>query len=526
MVLCSKLPSYILGPLFLILIIVFCLSAEAYIEGPWLWMIAKGEKIDDDQLAVASKGALTENLVAEYGINEGDTVGRLRWTRGRLRSTTDCLLWVFRCSANNVNELVNEIGLSTDRGINYYAAYAAINIVSPRDQRNVAMGVGSDDSVKVWLNGDVVHVKNVRRSTTGIQDHFRVDLKTGDNLLLVKVTDKFGHWGLFFDIYLDGADFTTELPTGTPGSSLALQMLEKYSDILEHPDIREAVPRILTELQKPEIQRLLTPFIIETVVQNPALLGTFGVDEETIGFIETHGAIRSMFRDPDFQILLQTPEALSEFEALVAKAPEPQPEDVDRNGVVNIQDLVLVAERFGQTGQNAADVNADGVVDVTDLVRVAGAIAPARAAPSRLSLSLETLTPTDIRRLLMQAQQLDVGDPAVQNGIAVLQRLLRATTPSETALLPNYPNPFNPETWIPYQLPAPAEVTVRIYAGDGHLIRTLALGHQLAGVYQSKSRAAYWDGKNEFGEPVASGIYFYSLTAGDFTATRKMVIRK
>ena len=96
----------------------------------------------------------------------------------------------------------------------------------------------------------------------------------------------------------------------------------------------------------------------------------------------------------------------------------------------------------------------------------------------------------------------------------------------ETALLPNYPNPFNPETWIPYQLAKPADVTLFIYSVDGKLVRALALGHQTAGVYQSKSRAAYWDGRNTLGEPVASGVYFYTLTAGDFTATRKMLIRK
>ena len=96
----------------------------------------------------------------------------------------------------------------------------------------------------------------------------------------------------------------------------------------------------------------------------------------------------------------------------------------------------------------------------------------------------------------------------------------------ENTLLANYPNPFNPETWIPYQLSEVADVSVSIYAVDGHLVRRLDLGHQVAGVYRSRSRAAYWDGRNEFGERIASGLYFYTLTAGDFTATRKMLIRK
>ncbi len=100
------------------------------------------------------------------------------------------------------------------------------------------------------------------------------------------------------------------------------------------------------------------------------------------------------------------------------------------------------------------------------------------------------------------------------------------TASRENALAANFPNPFNPETWIPYQLAKPTEVTITIYAVNGTLVRTLSLGHQASGIYQSRSRAAYWDGKNEFGESVASGLYFYTLTAGDFSATRKMLIRK
>ena len=97
--------------------------------------------------------------------------------------------------------------------------------------------------------------------------------------------------------------------------------------------------------------------------------------------------------------------------------------------------------------------------------------------------------------------------------------------PKETALLANYPNPFNPETWIPYQLSKRSDVTLTIYAVNGQVVRRLILGHQPAGMYQSRARAAYWDGRNAFDEPVASGIYFYTLTAGDFTATRKMLIQ-
>ena len=96
----------------------------------------------------------------------------------------------------------------------------------------------------------------------------------------------------------------------------------------------------------------------------------------------------------------------------------------------------------------------------------------------------------------------------------------------QNRLLQNYPNPFNPETWIPYQLPEAAEVTMKIYDANGLMVRELVFGHQPAGIYQSRSRAAYWDGRNKHGESVVSGIYFCTLTAGDFAATRKMLINK
>ena len=100
------------------------------------------------------------------------------------------------------------------------------------------------------------------------------------------------------------------------------------------------------------------------------------------------------------------------------------------------------------------------------------------------------------------------------------------STPENTTLLTNYPNPFNPETWIPYQLSESADVTLTIYNMRGVVVRKLALGHKKAGYYTNKSRAAYWDGKNSIGESVAAGVYFTTFKAGDYTATRKMLIRK
>ena len=213
-------------------------------------------------------------------------------------------------------------------------------------------------------------------------------------------------------------------------------------------------------------------------------------------------------------------------------------EDVNQDGMVNILDLVAVAGSIGSVSPNPrADVNGDGFVNVLDLITIytsphwtksvpsiegAKDSEPALNAPS----ISDNLDPTTVRAWIDLAQVEDDGSAIFNLGIANLEALLASRIPSETKLLLNYPNPFNPETWIPYQLSASADVSVSIYAVDGRLVRRLDLGHQTAGIYQSKSRAAYWDGRNSFGERIASGLYFYTLTAGDFTATRKMLIRK
>ncbi len=200
--------------------------------------------------------------------------------------------------------------------------------------------------------------------------------------------------------------------------------------------------------------------------------------------------------------------------------------DINRDGIVNIQDLVLTSLRFGWRGEYREDINGDGIVDIADLVLVANAIGTGAAAPQLNPQIMDMLSAADVKSWLNQAQQLNLTDAKSLQGILFLQQLLEALTPKKTALLANFPNPFNPETWIPYHLSKDADVSVHIYAVNGTLVRTLSLGHQAAGMYQNRSRAAYWDGKNEFGEKVASGLYFYTLTAGDFSATRKMLIRK
>ena len=382
------------------------------ITGPWLWMIAPTDhnqggalSIDVDSLAAVSRGAVTEAEVAANGANEGDRVGGFVWTPGQISPTE-----------GDINECLNRIGMTTG-DIDDHSAYALFSLTSDADRTGVRMLVGSDDAIKVWLNGEVVHKNAINRPASDFQDTFQVDLKKGDNHLLVKVSERTGTWRMFVGIDQDGG-----------------------SNDPQNPDITA---------------------------------------------------------------------------------------DVNDDGVVNVQDLVLVSSRLEEAGENAADVNRDGVVNIQDLVLVAGELGGTAAAPSAYhAASVELPSRVRVEQWLTAAYRVPHTDARLLRGIDWLERLLAALPPEETALLANYPNPFNPETWIPYQLSEPTVVTIRIYSVKGSLVRALVLGYQPAGMYHRKSRAAYWDGKNAQGEKVASGVYFYTLSAGDFTATRKMLIRK
>ncbi len=199
--------------------------------------------------------------------------------------------------------------------------------------------------------------------------------------------------------------------------------------------------------------------------------------------------------------------------------------DVNNDGVVNIIDLVLVAVRYGEkiVGNPFPnpDVNRDGIVDINDIILVTQDMPPVAGAPSLVATQRSILTSTDWQEVYAA-----LPDKVVDKGIAVLDLLFGNTLPTKTLLLENYPNPFNPETWIPYQLAKSVNVVITIRAINGQIVRKLDVGHQEAGRYVNRSRAAYWDGRNAFGEPVASGLYFCTLTAGKFVATRRMLIRK
>ena len=209
--------------------------------------------------------------------------------------------------------------------------------------------------------------------------------------------------------------------------------------------------------------------------------------------------------------------------------PQTLPWDINNDGIVDIQDLILVSNNFGEEAPKhlKVDVNKDSRVDIIDLLFVA-----AHFGESSNSSAPSTSTPllsehaALVNEWLMEAHLADDGSDIFRQGITTLEHLINTTVPTETVLLPNYPNPFNPETWIPYDLAKDANVHIHIYNVEGESVQELSLGFQKAGTYRTRARAAYWDGRNAMGERVASGIYFYTLQVGHFKSTRRMVIMK
>ena len=189
------------------------------------------------------------------------------------------------------------------------------------------------------------------------------------------------------------------------------------------------------------------------------------------------------------------------------------------SGLVNLETLTLAG---------CAVTDLTPLADLTATIDILGGSAPAANRNGISSLLdpavLKTLDREALQSLLHKFSVESDGSLKYQRAIALLERALASMHPDKTVLMANYPNPFNPETWIPYHLAKATDVQITIYNMHGIVVRNLELGHQSAGYYMSRSQATYWDGKNAFGEPVASGIYFYQLQADTVSPLRKMVI--
>ena len=200
--------------------------------------------------------------------------------------------------------------------------------------------------------------------------------------------------------------------------------------------------------------------------------------------------------------------------------------DVNGDGTVDNTDASLVSAGF-DTGNAKYDVNGDGKVSFLDLLLVFdNRDDDAAAAPAIVGMKLNAVQIDRIEEQIDLLIATNDRSPAAMRTLVYMQQLLATARPEKTQLFANYPNPFNPETWLPYELATDTHVKITIYNTQGVVIRTLQFGHQSAGYYTDRDRAAYWDGRNALGEQVASGLYFYQLETDEMSSMRKMVILK
>ena len=410
------------------------------------------------------------------------------------------------------------------------------------------MYVGGDEGLKVWLNGTLVYERyNDLGSGGDYTDFFPVTLQEGRNVLLVALP--------LADIYV-GFEPGTEYTVLNAGVSYALSptpihtgdtftldiLAENVFDMagwqfdiafdrnaLEAIDVSEGdflkIDGGTTFFQSGSIDNASGKITGLSAARFSGGVSGVGTLLQVRFKAKSAGETQLALRKFQFGSVTGDNIPAGPHEIRITVEERLATGDVNRDGVISILDLILVAQQLGRRvpAGSPVDINGDGVVSILDLIRVAQGIAGSPAAPAAGAKSVDAAM---IEAWIAHARLEDDGSVAFKQGIENLQNLLASLIPEETALLRNYPNPFNPETWIPYQLAESAEVTLTIYDMNGQLIRRLAVGHQAAGMYQSRSRAVYWDGRNQLGESVASGLYFYTLTAGEFSATRRMLILK
>ena len=513
------------------------------IEGPWLWAVLPDRKLNRwdllkrDLLSEASGGQVTEAEIAARGATEGRSIGNSVWTSHKLPPT---------------GRIEDMLGDPIPDGV----IYGSVLLYSPREQATTIY-VGSFRELKVWLNGTLIHEhERYARFGTDYTDFYPVTLQQGKNVLLVALSGDSGDMGFFgfeagteYTVSNYGVGYTFSKPTIHVGDTFTLDLsAENVSDLAGWQFDIAFDPAGLEAIEVNEGNFLKTgggaTFFQKGVINNrsgkitglsSARLSKDGASGTgpllSVTFTAKAGG-QTQLRLENFQLAAITgaPIAAGPHEVGITIEGQLAIGDVNRDGQVSILDLVLVARHFGETvpANSEVDINGDGLINILDLILVAQHMGGSTAAaPSILAVDgIEGLDPVMIQAWIERAQLEDDGSIAFQQGIAKLQSLLASLIPEETVLLANYPNPFNPETWIPYQLASPSEIVITIYDTRGSVIRQLDLGHQREGYYTSRGRAAYWDGRNDVGERVASGIYFYQLQADNVSLLRKMVILK
>ena len=512
----------------------------AKLEGPWLWVFLPDLRLDSgtDLLAEASGGSVTEMGVAAQGATVGKPVGDNEWTSHKLPLTG----W------DNISDMLKS---EVPTGV----IYGTVSLYSTRRQ-NTTLYVGAEHGLKVWLNGVLIRENRGRRGND-YSDFFPVTLRQGRNVLLVAVATIFESWpgsNAFFG-FESGTEYTLGTGIGYAFSKTPIHLGDTFTFDVRGENVSDLAgwqfdiafdPAALEAINVSEGDFLKThggsTFFQSGRIDNAAgkITGLIAGRISEGGVSGSGSVLQVRFKaksEGETELALRnflfgsvTKESIpaAPLEIQVTVQERLLSGDVNRDGVVNILDLISVAQQLGERvpPNSPVDINSDGVVNIFDLTLVAQGIGKS-TAPAAPAVATRRVDAATIEAWITLARLEDDGSIAFRQGIQNLQNLLASLfIPQETALLANYPNPFNPETWIPYQLAVPAEVTLTIYDMTGSTVRRLTVGHRAAGVYQNRSRAAYWDGRNGRGESVASGLYFYTLRTGDFTATRKMLIRK
>ncbi len=508
------------------------------IEGPWLWVLLSDVRVSksEDLLSEASEGKVTEVGIATNGATAGKPVGDEVWTSHILPSEPQ----------NNIGEMLQR---DPPDGV----IYGTVSLYSPREQETT-LHVGADDGLKVWLNGTLVYANLEIWGSGDYTDFVPVTLRAGKNVLLVVAgirgsihNGKFGFKpGTEYTVATPGVGYTFSKSPIHTGDTFTLDIgAEDVFDLAGWQFDVTFDPKILEAINVSEGNFLKTDggttFFQGGSIDNVAgkITGLSAARLSAQGVAGTGVLLQVRFKAKsggETDLVLQN----FEFGAITGDLIPAGPHeirivvegrlatgDVNRDGRVSILDLILIARELGKRvpANSPVDLNVDGVVSILDLILAAQGIGSTTvsAAPATEVAGIDSAT---IEAWIAEARLEDDGSLAFKQGIENLENLLASLIPEETALLANYPNPFNPETWIPYQLAESAEVTLTIYDMNGQLVRRLVIGYQAAGMYQSRSRAVYWDGRNQLGESVASGLYFYTLTADEFSATRRMLILK
>ena len=506
------------------------------IEGPWLWVMLPDADLESgaDLLSEASGGTVTETDIATQGATAGQSVGSSVWTSHKLPPT------------GRIEDMLR----SVPDGI----IYGSVSLYSPR-QQETTIGVGSRHELKVWFNGTLIHQHgHYARIGSDYTDFYAVTLQPGRNVLLVAFRSNangfFGfETGTEYRVATSGISYRLPDTTIHIGDTFSVQLnAENLTDLAGWQFDVSFDPTLLEAIEVSEGDLLKTDggttFFQKGTIDNAAgkitglrsvQLGGNGVTGTgtllSLTFsAKTSGETQLALRNFNFGSITGEAIAVEPYDAFITISEQLTLGDINRDGQVNVLDMILVARYFGgsATANPRVDLNQDGTINILDLIIVAQHLGESTisASPSSTTIDGLVLDPGVIQAWIEQAHLENDGSIAFQQGIANLERLLAVLVPKETILLANYPNPFNPETWIPYQLAAPSIVTITIYDTRGAVVRRLDLGHQREGYYTRRSRAAYWDGRNAVGERVASGIYFYQFQADGLSYLRKMIIVK